>query len=80
MTGQITYTTEKVKDWYKGSDVGLVLGAGAQLPAGAMDVAVDVRYAFSFATIHEAGEGEEEADLKNSVISINVILFFGGGQ
>lgn len=70
--------TEKVKDWYKGTDIGFVFGGGAILPVGGMNLMVDLRYNMSLGTIAEAGDGEEEADIKNGVFSINFGLLFGG--
>jgi len=70
--------SEKVKDWYKGMDMGFVIGGGVILPVGGMPLMIDLRYNTSLGTIHESGEGEEEADLKNGVVSINFGLLFGG--
>lgn len=70
-----TTETVKYKEWYKGTDVGLALGAGAGLPVGGNTVKVNLRYNFSLATIHaepENSSGEDQEKIKNSVISINV--------
>jgi len=75
-----TYEKVKYKDWYKSTDIGLVIGAGAGIPVSNMVCKVDIRYNFSLATIHEpdSGSNEEEENIKNSVISINATLMFGG--
>lgn len=76
-------TTEmvKYKDWYKSTDVGLVLGAGAGLPVAGKTVKVNLRYNFSLSTIHaepENSSGENQEKINNSVISINVAMMLGG--
>jgi len=75
-------TTEKVKykDWYKSTDMGLVIGAGVGIPVSNMVCKVDLRYNFSLGTIHEPEEGsnEEAQKINNSVISVNATLMLGG--
>jgi hypothetical protein len=77
-TGQITYETIKVKDSYKGTDFGLVFGAGTLIPAGNMKLMIDARYNMSLGTIAEDPEQGDTPDVKNGVISINLGLIFGG--
>ena len=76
-TGQITYETMDVKENYKSTDIGVAVGAGVTIPAGAMKLLVDARYTMGLSTIADS-EGDEEADVKNGVIGIGVGLLFGG--
>ncbi|MCD4696577.1 MAG: PorT family protein [Bacteroidales bacterium] len=82
----------EVKDFYKSTDFGLVIGGGVVLPVGDMKLMVDVRYNMSLGSIGEEMEvmtgfdpitGEityenQTPDIKNGVISINLGLLFGG--
>ena len=69
----------KYKEFYKGMDVGLALGGGVYLPVGNMKASVGLRYAFSLGTIAEKSEFDDStSSIKNSVISINLGLIFGG--
>jgi hypothetical protein len=71
-------TKVKYKDSFKGTDFGLVIGAGAVIPAGNLNLLADLRYNFSLGTIAEEPETGDAGDLKNGVISINLGLLFGG--
>lgn len=76
-----TTETVKYKEWYKSTDIGLVVGGGVGIPVSDKVVKVDLRYNFSLSTIHkdpEESSGEDQAKLKNSVISINGAFMFGG--
>lgn len=76
-TGQITYETQKVKESYKGTDIGLAVGAGAKIPLNSFGLVVGARYNMGLGTIAE-DVNDESVDVKNGVISINVALMFGG--
>lgn len=76
-TGQITYETQKVKESYKGTDIGLAVGAGAKIPMNSFALVVGARYNMGLGTIAEDVNGES-VDVKNGVISVNVGLMFGG--
>lgn len=68
----------KYKEWYKGTDIGLAVGAGAAIPLAGKSLRVDLRYNFSFGTIHakpESGDGEQE-NIRNGVLSLNAAFMF----
>lgn len=84
--------TVKYKDSFKGADIGLLFGIGTLLPAGNMNLMIDLRYTMSLGTIREdmqvpidydpiTGQITYETktpDVSNTVISINIALLFGG--
>lgn len=71
--------TVKYKEFYKGMDMGLALGGGVYLPVGNMMASVGLRYGFSLGTIADKTEFDDSTPkVKNSVISINLGLIFGG--
>jgi hypothetical protein len=45
---------ESVKDWFKGTDIGLDLGAGGEFPIGKMKGLVDLRYHWGLTNNYEA--------------------------
>jgi hypothetical protein len=45
---------EDVKDWFKGTDIGIDLGAGAEFPVGKMKGLVDLRYHLGLTNNYEA--------------------------
>lgn len=76
-------TTEKVKykEWYKGTDFGLAIGAGAGIPVSTVVIRPDIRYNFGFGTIHaepDSDSNEQQETIRNGVLSFNVTVFFGG--
>ena len=89
--GNETFT---YKDNFKGTDIGLIFGAGTLLAAGNMKLMIDLRYNMSLGTIREemkvatgfdpiTGQITYEIktpDVANNVISINIALLFGGSQ
>ncbi|HPE57354.1 MAG TPA: porin family protein [Bacteroidales bacterium] len=76
-TGQITYETKKVKESYKGTDIGLAIGAGAKIPMSSFGLVVGARYNMGLGSIAE-DVADEKVDMKNGVISINIAVMFGG--
>ncbi len=79
VTFQPIYEDVKYKDYYKGTDIGIAIGAGTVLPAGGMKLLLGARYNMGLGTIAEEPEGGGDAgDIKNGVISINAGLLFGG--
>ena len=64
----------KYKDSFNGTDIGFVIGGGAVVPIGDMPLIIDIRYNSSLGTIAD----DDDWDIKNSVISINFGMLFGG--
>jgi len=78
VTGQITYETVKVKDSYKGTDFGVIIGAGAYFPMGdKMKLMVDARYGLGLGSIAEEPDQGDAADVKTGTIGISAGLVFG---
>lgn len=71
--------TIKVSDLINGTDFGIVLGAGADIAVGSGKITADLRYELGLTTIATSKWQNQEgktADVKNSVISLNVGYLF----
>jgi opacity protein-like surface antigen len=70
--------TEKVKDSYKGTDFGAVIGAGAYFPLNdKMKIMVDARYGLGLGTIAEKPDQGDTPDVKTGTIGISAGLVLG---
>lgn len=68
--------SEDVSDFFKSTDFGLTVGAGVDFGLDPLIISFDARYSPSLTTIAEEVDlgpfGSEEADIRNSVISLTV--------
>jgi hypothetical protein len=69
------YEEEDIKDYLKSTDFGVLAGAGLGYEMEKGMIGIEARYEVGLMTIDEAEGDEEEADIKNSVIS--VMVFYG---
>ena len=64
---------EDVKEFFKGTDFGVVIGAGVDFDLGTGKVTLDARYNLGLTSLDDT----DDADVKNSGISVMVGYLFG---
>lgn len=69
--GQFQDQTEDL-DETKGTDFGLVFGAGVDLTAGSGAFVVDARYTLGLSTIDDASSDDLRADIKNKAFTLSI--------
>ena len=69
--GQFQDQTEDL-DETKGTDFGLVFGAGVDLAAGSGAFVVDARYTLGLSTIDDASSDDLRADIKNKAFTLSI--------